>query len=319
VRILIVKTSSMGDVIHALPLAADIARAMPDATIDWLAEEGFAAIPAMNRHVSRVHRVALRRWRHAPFSARTRSEIAALKRELRNAHYDLVVDVQGLLKSAWVARWAKAPVAGFSSESARERVASSFYQRRFAIPRSLHAVDRCRALGAAALGYSVEGPARFELACAAVPASEVSGAYALLLTNASRATKLWPVERWQEVERWLAGQGLTSVLFWGSEDEGQRTRELALTMQRAAVAPRSTLETIASTMCGARVVVGLDTGLSHLAAALGRPTVGIYCDYDPGLVGLVGDGPVASLGGVQVQTSAQQAIDAIGRVMADAG
>jgi heptosyltransferase-1 len=317
VRLLIVKTSSMGDVIHALPLAADIARAFPQAALDWLVEEGFAAIPAMSRHVSTVHRVALRRWRHAPLASAHRGEIARLKRELRAARYELVLDAQGLLKSAWVARWANAPVAGFSSASARERLASRFYRTRFDIPRTLHAVDRCRALGAQALGYEVQGPARFDLRCKSQPAVTVHAPYAALLTNASRATKLWPVDRWIEVERTLAARGLLSVLFWGSEEEGERTRALAAQMQHALVAPRSSLDSIASTLAGARVAVGLDTGLSHLAAALGRPTVAIYCDYDPGLVGLVGDGPVASLGGAGVSTPASQVIEAIGRVMAE--
>jgi heptosyltransferase I len=318
VRLLIVKTSSMGDVIHALPLAADIARALPQATIDWLVEESFAAIPAMSRHVSAVHRVALRRWRHAPLASAHRGEIARLKHALRAARYDLVLDAQGLLKSAWVARWANAPVAGFSSASARERLASRFYRTRFDIPRTLHAVDRCRALGAQALGYAAEGPPRFDLHGSALPAVTVPEPYAVLLTNASRATKLWPADRWIEVERALSARGVRSVLFWGSEEEGGRARALAGQMQRALVAPRSSLDSIAATLGGARVVVGLDTGLSHLAAALGRPTVAIYCDYDPGLVGLVGDGPVASLGGAGVSTSAAQAIEAIGRVMAEA-
>jgi heptosyltransferase-1 len=318
VRLLIVKTSSMGDVIHALPLAADIARAVPEASIDWLVEESFAALPAMSRHVSTVHCVALRRWRRTPFAADMRREVAELKRTLRASRYDWVLDAQGLLKSAWVARWARAPVAGFSSASARERVASLFYARRFDIPRTLHAVERCRALGARALGYPLEGAPRFDLSVSAQPAVEVQAPYAVLLVNASRPTKLWPVERWIEVEQFLASRGLLSVLFWGSEDEGRRTRELAARMKRPLVAPRSALDAIAATLAGARVVVGVDTGLSHLAAALARPTVAIYCDYDPGLVGLVGAGPVASLGGDGVSTSVRQVTDAVERVLAEA-
>jgi heptosyltransferase-1 len=318
VRLLIVKTSSMGDVIHALPLASDLAGALKGVTIDWLVEEGFSAIPSMSRHVSTVHRVALRRWRRKPFAEATRRQIGEAKRALRDARYDLVLDVQGLLKSAWVARWSGSPVAGFSGPAARERVAPFFYQRRFDIPRSLHAVDRCRALGARALGYTASGPPHFDLSCSAPPAVAVAGPFAVLLTNASRLTKLWPTDHWVEVEGALAARGLLSVLFWGSDDEGMRTRDLAARMRRAVVAPRSSLETIAASLAEARVVVGLDTGLSHLAAALGRPTVAIYCDYDPSLVGLVGDGPVASLGGANVHTHASQVIDAVDRVMAAA-
>lgn len=318
-RLLIVKTSSMGDVIHALPLAADLARARPDATIDWIVEESFAAIPAMCRHVSTVHRVALRRWRRAPFSGESRGEMRAARRALREARYDLVLDAQGLMKSAWVARWANAPVAGFTSDTARERFAAVFYRQRFDVPRTLHAIDRCRTLGARALGYTADGPPQFDLIAEGRPALAVHAPYAVLLPNASRLTKLWPADRWVEVESALAARGLLSVLFWGSEDEGRRARELAARMQRAVVAPRSALDAIASSLAGARLVVGLDTGLSHLAAALGRPTVAIYCDYDPGLVGVVGDGPVESLGGAQVDTPAPAVVDAIERVMAAAG
>ena len=175
-----------------------------------------------------------------------------------------------------------------------------------------------RALGSQALGYAVEGAPRFDLSCEAKPAIAVNSPYAVLLTNASRVTKRWPMDRWLAVERSLAERGLVSVLFWGSEEEGQRTRELASNMRRAVVAPRASLDAVGSSLGGARVVVGVDTGLSHLAAALGRPTIGIYCDYDPGLAGLVGDGPVESLGGDGVQTSAQQVIEAAQRVMAGA-
>lgn len=318
VRILIVKTSSMGDVVHALPLAADLATHLSGAQIDWLVEEGFAAIPVMSRHVARVHTVALRRWRRAPFSPEAWREAGTVKSALRSARYDHVLDVQGLLKSAFVARWAAAPVAGPSSASARERMAALFYAQRVDVARDLHAVERCRRVGAAVFGYAIDGPPRFDLRVDAPPAVAETAPTAVLLVNASRATKLWDEAKWVALEQTFAARGLTSVLFWGSAEEGERARRLAAQMQRAVVAPRSPLDVIAATLQRAQIVVGLDTGLTHLAAALGRPSVGIFCDYDPRLVGLVGDGPVRSLGGVgqspaveSVIAAADQAQDAM--------
>jgi heptosyltransferase-1 len=316
VRILIVKTSSMGDVVHALPLAADLAAARPAARIDWVVEEAFSDIPAMSRHVHRVHRVALRRWRRRPFAREIRHELREAQAALREGAYDLVIDAQGLLKSAWVAHWAHAPVLGPSSEAARERFAALFYDERVTVPRALHAVERCRRLGAAALCYELDSPPRFDLRVHGPRAVEVEGRTAVLLANASRATKLWPEAHWIALESHLAAQGLASVLFAGDADEFVRARRLADRMVRACVAPRSAIASIAATLAGADLVVGLDTGLTHLAAAMGRPTVGIFCDYDPRLVGLVGDGAVASLGGVGQSPSAHAVIAAADSVRA---
>src|SRR5262245_29196250 len=130
----------MGDVVHALPLAADLMAQQGDAQVDWLVEEGFAAIPSMSRHIRQVHRVALRRWRTRLFESATWREMESVRHALRARSYDLVLDVQGLLKSAWISRWAGAPVAGPASGSARERVAALFYQQRLEVSRDLHAV-----------------------------------------------------------------------------------------------------------------------------------------------------------------------------------
>jgi heptosyltransferase-1 len=319
VRILIVKTSSMGDVVHALPLAVDIAHALPDAQVDWLCEEAFAAIPAMSRNVSGVHCVALRRWRTRPFDPAVWREVRIAKSGLRDTHYDLVLDVQGLAKSAWLARWTGAPVTGFDSSTAREGIAAHFYQRSFEVPRSLHAIERCRRLGAAALGYAITGAPRFGIAPNVEPGASNNEPMAVLLVNASRATKLWHEEHWIAVERWLAHQGIASVLFGGSAQERSRSELLAARMQRAEVSPPATLVTIASALATASIVIGLDTGLTHLAAALGRPTVGIFCDYDPALVGLTGDADagnaVISVGSAIAAPAASEVIDAAARVM----
>lgn len=325
-RILIVKTSSMGDVVHAAPLASDLHSQAPDAVIDWVVEEAFAAIPRLHPAIADVIPIALRRWRESALSRATWHEIRALRERLRAADYDHVIDCQGLLKSAWVARWARGSrtvVSGPDRNCAREPIAARFYDRGVAVARTLHAIERNRRIGAAALGYAIDTAPRF---CLQAPAQVsvrlaellASGPVAVLLTNASRASKLWPDTHWQAVEQALAARGLRSVLFWGSGAEEVDTRRRAGGMRDAAVAERAPLHHVAAVLTQARVVIGLDTGLTHLAAALGVPTVGIFCDYDPKLVGITGDARCESLGGVGGGPTSDQVIAAVGRVLGEA-
>ena len=142
-------------------------------------------------------------------------KLSVARQAVEAAGYDWVLDVQGLLKSAWMARWAAAPVAGPASSSARERWASLWYTRPVNVPRELHAVERCRRIGAAVFGYDIDTPPRFDLSPPVSARSDAAAPYAVLLVNASRATKLWSEERWLALERWLATRGITSLLFWG--------------------------------------------------------------------------------------------------------
>ena len=304
----------MGDVVHTLPVVADIARAFPHARIDWVVEEAFAAIPALHPGVTRVLPVALRRWRRAPLSRRNWGELLEARAAVRRTRYHDVIDCQGLVKSALVARWARGPVTGFSAASAREPLASLFYRRRVVVPRTLHAIERSRRLAGAALGYVPEGAPRFGLRLGEESASQPP--FALLLTNASRATKLWPDERWIELERWLAARGISSRLAWGSAGEERATRARAASMRSARVLESLGLDELARIAAGARLVVGLDTGLTHLAAAIGAPTLGIFCDYDPALVGLCGEGRVQSLGGVDRPPPVEAVLHAAGELLA---
>jgi len=319
-RFLIVKTSSMGDVVHAAPLATDLARRFPGAAIDWLVEESFAAIPRMHAAVDRVVTVAVRRWRGAPFAAATWRAIRDAKAQLRAERYSAILDCQGLLKSAWMARWAHGPRWGYDRASAREPLAALLYTNPVRVARDRHAIDRNRALGRAACGTDVSAPPAFGLTppwlADPVLDEATSVPYAVLLTNASRASKRWPDDRWRAVERELHRRGLRSVMFAGSAREEHETRARAAGMAAGWVAPRVGIDDVAAVLARARIVVGLDTGLSHLAAALGAPTIGIFCDYDPRLVGITGAAPCASLGGVDAAPAAAAVIAAAADLLA---
>ncbi|HEV3010828.1 MAG TPA: lipopolysaccharide heptosyltransferase I [Burkholderiales bacterium] len=278
--ILFVKTSSLGDVVHNCPAVTDAARALPGAAIDWIVEEPFAGIAAMHRAVRRVIPVTLRRWRTALWQPAIWSEISVWRRELRRERYDAVVDTQSLLKSAFVSTLALGTRHGMDRSSARESLAAAFYHVRHPVPRRLHAVERNRLLTSQALGYAQKNAADYGLR---VPAAEKSG-YVVLLTMTSRTDKLWPDARWIELGRGLRAP---AILPWGSEAERARAERISAAIG-GTVPPRRDLEGLARLFVAARSVVGLDTGLTHLAAALGVPTVGIFCGSDPVLTGLYG-------------------------------
>ena len=286
--ILFVKTSSLGDVVHNCPAVSDAARALPGAAIDWVVEEPFAGIAAMHGAVRRVIPVAVRRWRGAFWKPAVWSEIGAWRRELRAERYDAVVDTQSLVKSALISKAAAGPRHGLDRASAREWLAPLFYDVRHAVPRELHAVERNRRLTALALGFSFNDPIDYGLR---VPATQKSG-YVVLLTMTSRADKLWPEERWIELGRGLRAP---AILPWGSEAERARAERISAAIG-GTLPPRRNLDELARLFVSARGVVGLDTGLTHLAAALGVPTVGIYCGSDPALTGLYGAPHARNLG-----------------------
>jgi heptosyltransferase-1 len=279
--ILFVKTSSLGDVVHNCPAVSDAARALPGAQIDWIVEEPFAGIARMHRAVRRVIPVAVRRWRASLWKPSVWSELGAWRRALRGERYDAVVDTQSLVKSALLSALAPGTRHGMDRSSAREPLAARFYDVRHAVPRGLHAVERNRRLAAEALGYALNSSIDYGLRA---PLGEKSR-YVVLLTMTSREDKLWPEARWIELARALA---MPAVLPWGSEVERARAQRIAGSLQGARVPPRLSLEDLAGIFVNAQTVVGLDTGLTHFAAALGVPTVGIYCGSDPALTGLYG-------------------------------
>jgi len=300
-RILLVKTSSLGDVVHNLPVASDIHGHLPEARIDWAVEESFIDIPRLHPAIATVVAVAPRRWRKSLLDAATRREIGALRGQLQHTAYDLVIDTQGLLKSALIARLAPGLRVGLDWTSSREPL-RLLYDRTYRVPWDQHAVQRNRQLAALALGYEPAPSADYGVRAPILSetpawAAEVQrDPYAVLLHATSAASKLWPEHQWVKLGDYLHHLGVASVLPWGSEPERVRSEHIASLLKLAYVPPRLDLKTVAWLLGNARAVFGVDTGLSHLAGALGTPTVGIYCATDPAATGLFGAPCVRNVG-----------------------
>jgi heptosyltransferase-1 len=272
---------------------SDAVRGIPGATIDWVVEDAFAGVARMHAGVARVIPVAVRRWRRAPWRPAVWREMAAFRESLKGERYDAVVDTQGLLKSALIACFASGTRHGMDRASVREPLAARFYDRTHFVSRGLHAVERNRRLTAAALGISLQADIDYGLRPPAGQADKLPASYSVLLTMTSRADKLWPETRWIELGRALA---LPTVLPWGSDEERGRAERIAHGIGQAVVPAKMALEALAPVLAHARNVVGLDSGLTHLAAALGVPAVAIFCGSDPALTGLYGAARAANVG-----------------------
>ena len=295
-RVLIVKTSSMGDVLHTLPALTDAMRAIPDIRFDWVVEEGFAQIPSWHEAVDRVIPVAIRRWRKAWFSAPIKAERKAFRDAIQAVKYDAIIDAQGLVKSAaLVTRLAHGIKHGMDWSSAREPLASLFYNRRHHIAKQQHAVERTRELFAKSLGYTKpETQGDYAIAQHFVGAlTPAEAPYCVFLHATTRDDKHWPEENWCELIRLLGERGLRIKLPWGAPHEEARAKRLAEGFDYVEVLPRLSLEKVAHVLAGAEFVVSVDTGLSHLTAALDRPNITLYGPTDPGLIGGYGKNQVA--------------------------
>lgn len=310
--ILLVKTSSLGDVVHNLPVASDIRARFPGARIDWVVEEAFADIPRLHPGVRRVIPVAVRRWRRNLLAAATWGELREYRTAVRSERYDLVLDTQGLIKSALLARQVPGRRAGYAAEAAREPLAARFYDAAYAIPKDLHAVERNRRLAAAALGYAPNLPLDYGIAAEPLAAAWLPAApYCVLLTASSRADKLWPEAGWLQLAAALNARGLACVLPGGSAEERERAARLAGGMAQAVAAPPMGIAELARLLAGARLVVGVDTGLSHIAAALGRLTFCLFAGSHPELTGVHAGDTAINLGGAGAAPTASQVVAAV--------
>lgn len=309
-----VRMSSLGDIIQTFPAATDLVRHVPGVALHWAVEGEYVALARMHPGVAQVIPVALRQWRRAPLSPQTWQGLRAARRTLRAAPYDAILDTQGLLKSVWVAKQARGPVHGFGRGSAREPLVAHCYDRTYEFARSDHRIFRYRSVAAHAFGYRFAPQIDYGLAVPPAPDCAPRAPYVVLMHSTARAAKLWDEASWSAVARHLDAKGLVCVLPWGSADERARAERIAAPLGRALVPPRMDIVEAAGLLGHARAVVGLDTGLMHLAAALRVPVVGIFCDSEPGDTHPVGMGPTAFRGGMRRPPRFEEVVEALAEV-----
>ena len=323
-RILLVKTSSLGDVIHNLPVVNDILQQHPNAQIDWVVEQSFADIPRLHPHVNQVVTVDFRYWRKQLFNKKTWQEISKTKQTIQQNQYDAIIDTQGLLKSALAMRYAHGTKHGYDKHSIREPLASCFYDKTYAISYQQHAVTRNRALCALSLGYEIptDAPDYGMVTKNGIPVdrmavnshtSDLQSDYMIALHGTSRDSKLWPVEHWVALGKQLAQQNLNMVLPWASDAEHARATIIFQQVINSIVLPKLSISELAGVIANAKAAVGVDTGLSHFAAALNIPTIAIYTDTNPALTGVVAGkfAPAINLGGINQTPTVEDVLSAL--------
>jgi heptosyltransferase-1 len=313
-EILFIKTSSLGDVIHHMPALTEARARRPDVRFTWVVEEAFAPLVRLHPAAQTVITVAARRWRGAIFSAATWREMRGFIRTLRARRYDEIIDTQGLIRTGLIAGYARGRAHGYDADSIKERPAAWFYDVRHRVARAQHAIVRNRALSALALGYAMEGAPDYGLDRARL--APVSAArYGILLHATARREKQWPEESWHALAARL-GRSFDLMLPFGTAIERARSDRIASGIARARVPEHQPLDTVARLIAGASFVVGVDTGLLHLAAALGVPLVAIFLGSDPALTGPAGKGAIAVLGGMASPPPSPEAVgEAVERIL----
>ena len=320
--VLFIKTSSLGDVIHHMPALTEARAHLPDVRFSWVVEEAFAPLVALHPAVAEVIPVAARRWRRTAMRPSTWKQMAAFRRALKARTFDEIVDSQGLLKSALIARYAQGRRRGYDRKSIKEPAASWLYDIKHPVEWKQHAIARNRALTAEALGYVSEGPPDFGLDRASLAASASKKAdkpYGVLLHATAQAGKEWPEENWRMLTAVLGSGEVDLVVPHGNDTERERALRIAQASPHARVPERQPLDQVARLVAGASFVVGVDTGLLHLAAALGVPLVAIFLGSEPGLTGPVGPGKIEVLGAKGAPPSVAEVVETVKRLMARAG
>ena len=287
VRILIIKTSSLGDIVHCLPVINDIKYFVPESSIDWLVEESFADVPRLHPGVNSVITISLRSWKKNLRRKSTWTGLYKAIKAIRENHYDIIIDFQGLLKSAFFTLFTRGDIHGFDKASIRETAASYFYKQTHAVSKQIHAVVRNRELASKCFQYElIDQSAHFGLEIHNINNFNLSERYVILIHGSSKKSKQWPMEYWLKVIQFFNVLGLRVLLPWGSLEEYHFSKALRKASTNSLVLPKMNINNLANIISGAKCVVGVDSGLTHLGNALGIPTIGLYMDSNPYLNGV---------------------------------
>jgi heptosyltransferase-1 len=292
-RVLIIKLTSMGDLMHALPALTDAAEAIPGIEFDWVVDEAFAEVPQWHPAVKNVITTSHRRWKKSTWQTLTGGELRAFYQELNASDYDVVVDMQNNLKSALVSALRRGPVMGLDKDSCREKPAHLAYKYPINVNPQQHAVDRMRQILSQALDYplpdkAADYAADFRRYSLPELDFELPEKYLIFVQNASWLSKMWPVKHWQRLVLLAQEAGFSVLLPSGNDAEYKRAKQIALVDEAAHALPRMALNNMAALMHRAAGAVCSDTGLAHLAAVAGTPALTIYGSTDTALIGTYG-------------------------------
>ena len=291
-RVLIIKLTSMGDLMHALPALTDASRKIENIEFDWVVDENFSEVPSWHPKVNSVITTNHRTWRKNLFSADLLKELKNLKSRLNHTNYDVVIDMQNNLKSAAVSYLTKNPIHGMDKNSVREFPAHLAYKFKYKISKENHAISRQRDLMAFSLNYELKEEAidygvqdnKFER-----PDFNLPDNYLFFVHNASWPTKMWPVSYWQEMIELVNHEDYVAILPSGSEEEFDRAQQIVSSSSDAIALRPQTLNKTAFIVNNAAGCICSDTGLAHLSAVLNKPSVTMYSVTDEGLIGTRGD------------------------------
>jgi lipopolysaccharide heptosyltransferase I len=275
-NILLIKTSSLGDLIHTFPAITDAAAALGKFQLDWVVEEGFHEVPFWHPEVNNILPISIRRWRTQLWSALRNGEIQDALGEIRANHYDVVLDAQGLIKSALITSLTKGHRVGYNWSSAREKIASWAYDEKIEVSRSSHAVTRNRQLFANALNYPLPDTVPdygLQTRTIKIP-NQIKPI--VFLHGTTWSTKLWPQSYWRQLAEMLNSAGQPVTLPWGTPKEHQAAEQISASLQFVQTLPAMGLSELAAHLASAKAVVAVDTGLAHLSAAFAIPTVSLY-------------------------------------------